>query len=59
MQDRAPVVYAYASLAELLERETDNRNKAELPGAGARPVTERPEPSRPSGAVTARRPSSS
>jgi uncharacterized damage-inducible protein DinB len=59
MQDRAPVVYAYASLDELLVRERGDRHKAKLPGTGARTVTERPDPSRPSGPEKARPSSSS
>jgi uncharacterized damage-inducible protein DinB len=39
----APTVYAYRDLDELLEQEAAGREKATLPGAGSRPVTERPE----------------
>ena len=41
-QDRAPTIYAYPSLASLLEGEAGGGAKAPLPGAGGRPVTERP-----------------
>jgi uncharacterized damage-inducible protein DinB len=39
----APTVYAYRDLDELIEQEAAGREKATLPGAGSRPVTERPE----------------
>lgn len=42
MQSRAPVVYAYPDLDTLLAEEAGARRKAELPGAGLGPVTERP-----------------
>lgn len=39
----AATIYAYRDLDELLEQEAARREKAPLPGAGARPITERPE----------------
>ncbi|MGH2588498.1 MAG: DinB family protein [Dehalococcoidia bacterium] len=42
MQDNAPVIYPYRDLDELLEQEATNREKAPLPGSGAKPPTERP-----------------
>jgi len=42
MQNRAPVVYAYPDLDTLLREEKGARRKAELPGPGSKPVTERP-----------------
>lgn len=42
MQDRAPVIYAYADLPTLLSEESAGRCKASLPGPGSRPATERP-----------------
>jgi len=42
MQNHAPTIYAYASLEEMLEGEAAGGRKAQLPGAGAKPVTERP-----------------
>jgi uncharacterized damage-inducible protein DinB len=42
MQSHAPTIYAYATLEALLEGETRGGVKALLPGAGGRPVTERP-----------------
>ena len=41
-QDRSPTIYAYPSLASLLEGEAGGGAKAPLPGAAGRPVTERP-----------------
>jgi uncharacterized damage-inducible protein DinB len=41
-QNRAPTIYAYASLDALLEGESAGGAKAALPGAAGRPVTERP-----------------
>ena len=41
MQDRAPTIYAYEDADTLLSEERASRNKAALPGAGSRPVTER------------------
>lgn len=43
MQNHAPTVYAYSSLAALLESEARGGNKTPLPGAGGKPVTERPD----------------
>lgn len=43
MQNHAPTIYAYASLDGLLEGEAQGGNKAPLPGAGGKAVTERPE----------------
>ena len=42
MQNHAPTIYAYRDLAALLEQEAGRREKAKLPGAGEKPVTERP-----------------
>jgi uncharacterized damage-inducible protein DinB len=42
MQNHAPTIYAYADLATLMAGETRGGSKAKLPGAGAKPVTERP-----------------
>jgi hypothetical protein len=42
MQHRAPTVYAYPNVEMLLEGETRGGAKAPLPGAGGKPVTERP-----------------
>jgi uncharacterized damage-inducible protein DinB len=42
MQNRAPTIYAYASLEALLEGEERGGAKSRLPGAGGRAVTERP-----------------
>lgn len=42
MQNQAPTIYAYASLEALLAGELAGGAKAPLPGAGGRPVTERP-----------------
>jgi hypothetical protein len=42
MQNHAPTIYAYPSLAALLEGEAQGGAKAPLPGAVRRPVTERP-----------------
>ena len=39
MQDHAPTIYAYPNMEALLE----NRPKTTLPGAGGKPVTERPD----------------
>jgi uncharacterized damage-inducible protein DinB len=46
MQSQAPTIYAYATLEALLEGETRGGGKALLPGAGGKPVTERPEGAR-------------
>jgi uncharacterized damage-inducible protein DinB len=43
MQDHAPTIYAYPNLEALFEGEAAGGRKVELPGVGARPVTERPE----------------
>lgn len=40
MANHAPTIYAYADLEALLNEES---RKADLPGAGGRPVTERPD----------------
>ena len=45
MQNHAPTIYAYASVAALLQGEEGRGQKAPLPGAGGRPVTERPDAS--------------
>jgi uncharacterized damage-inducible protein DinB len=42
MQDRAPTIYAYASLEALFEGEAEGGRKSRLPGPGGKPVTERP-----------------
>ena len=42
MQDRAPTIYAYASLEALLAGEAAGGAKAALPGPSGKPVTERP-----------------
>jgi len=42
MQHRAPTIYAYVSVAALLEGEARGGRKSPLPGAGGKPVTERP-----------------
>jgi uncharacterized damage-inducible protein DinB len=42
MQNRAPTIYAYASVDALLEGERRGGAKSPLPGAGNRAVTERP-----------------
>jgi hypothetical protein len=43
INNQAPTNYAYASLEALLEGEDRGGNKSLLPGAGGRPVTERPD----------------
>jgi uncharacterized damage-inducible protein DinB len=43
MQNHAPTIYAYRSLEELFAGESAGGEKAVLPGAGGRAVTERPE----------------
>ncbi len=43
VQSRAPTIYAYPNLEALFEGESLGGRKAKLPGAGARPVTERPD----------------
>ena len=42
MQNRAPTIYAYPNPQALLEGESAGGRKARLPGAGGKPVTERP-----------------
>jgi uncharacterized damage-inducible protein DinB len=42
MQDHAPTIYAYGSIAALLEGEATGGAKTRLPGAAGKPVTERP-----------------
>jgi uncharacterized damage-inducible protein DinB len=44
MQNHAPTIYAYPSIEKLLSGESTSGEKRELPGSGARPVTERPDP---------------
>jgi uncharacterized damage-inducible protein DinB len=43
MQNHAPTIYAYPSLAALLQGEDGGAGKTPLPGAGAGPTTERPD----------------
>jgi uncharacterized damage-inducible protein DinB len=43
MQNHAPTIYPYANLEALFEGEAVGGRKAEFPGMGALPVTERPE----------------
>jgi uncharacterized damage-inducible protein DinB len=45
MQNHAPTIYTYPSLTALFEGETGHGTKAPLPGAGGKPVTERPDKS--------------
>lgn len=42
MQNHAPTIYAYGSIAALLEGEAAGGAKTKLPGPGGQPVTERP-----------------
>ena len=42
MQNHAPTLYAYGSIAALLEGEAAGGAKTKLPGAGGKTVTERP-----------------
>ncbi|HEV2698628.1 MAG TPA: DinB family protein [Terriglobales bacterium] len=42
MQQHAPTIYAYPDLDALLDGEASGDRKAALPGAGDKPVTERP-----------------
>ena len=42
MQNHAPTIYAYANIESLLQEEAGAGRKAPLPGAGGKPVTERP-----------------
>jgi uncharacterized damage-inducible protein DinB len=46
MQNHAPTIYAYPSLAALLQGEDGKAPKSPLPGAAGTPVTERPGVSR-------------
>ena len=41
-QNKAQIIYRYASIAELLAAEEHGGNLPELPGAGGKPPTERP-----------------
>ena len=43
MQNHAPTIYAYPNLEALFEGEAVGGKKSELPGVGARPVSERPD----------------
>jgi hypothetical protein len=42
MQNNAPVIYAYSDLDTIIEEESGPRRKADLPGPGDKPPTERP-----------------
>lgn len=42
MQNHAPTIYAYEDVESLLRGEEMGGKKAELPGAGGKPITERP-----------------
>jgi uncharacterized damage-inducible protein DinB len=42
MQNHAPTIYAYPCIDALLDGETAGGRKSALPGAGGKPVTERP-----------------
>lgn len=42
MQNHAPTIYAYADFQQLLKAEAAGGAKSPLPGAGDKPVTERP-----------------
>ncbi len=42
MANHAPTIYAYAGLKELMQGESAGGAKSRLPGAGGKPVTERP-----------------
>jgi hypothetical protein len=42
MQNHAPTIYAYASVAALVQGEARGGTKSPLPGAAGRQVTERP-----------------
>ena len=44
MQNHAPTIYAYSNLDALLQAEDRGGIKSPLPGSGANPVTERPDP---------------
>jgi uncharacterized damage-inducible protein DinB len=41
--NKAPTIYAYASVNELLAGESSGGTKSQLPGTGGKPVTERPQ----------------
>jgi hypothetical protein len=41
MQNHAPTIYAYADVEALLRGETGGGEKAKLPGAGGKKMTER------------------
>jgi hypothetical protein len=43
MQNHAPTIYAYASVAALVDGEARGGAKSPLPGAAGQPVTERPD----------------
>jgi uncharacterized damage-inducible protein DinB len=43
MQNHAPTIYAYSSVDALLNAEASGGAKTPLPGAGGKPVTERPD----------------
>jgi hypothetical protein len=43
MQNHAPTIYAYPSLAALLEGETGGGTKTALPHSAGKAVTERPD----------------
>jgi hypothetical protein len=42
MASKAPVIYAYSEVDELIQGEEAGGSKAELPGPGDKPPTERP-----------------
>jgi len=42
MQNNAPVIYAYSDLDTIIEEESGPRRKADPPGPGDKPPTERP-----------------
>jgi uncharacterized damage-inducible protein DinB len=50
MQNHAPTIYGYGSMEALIAGETAGGAKAELPGAGGKAMTERPEIVSPSAA---------
>ena len=43
MQNHAPTIYAYPSIETLLSKEAAGGARTKLPGAGDKPVTERPD----------------
>jgi uncharacterized damage-inducible protein DinB len=43
MQNHAPTIYAYPGIEELVSGESAGGRKRNLPGSGAKPVTERPD----------------